>query len=225
MSPKTINIDEKLYEYLLNNTLREPELLKKPREETALMSSGLMQISPEEGQFMGLLIRLIGIRRILEIGVFTGYSSLAMALAHPEDGTIIACDISEEYTRTERKYWKESNVDTRIKLKIGPATDILQELSQDDKLEPFDLVFIYADKGDYSNYYEAGLSLLRKGGLIWWTMFFGAGRLPTRIIKRMIRLPSVNSIKNSIRTIGSISACFPSEMNSPSPTSAELFFS
>ena len=95
MSTKTINIDEKLYEYLLNNSLREPELLKKLREETALMPSGLMQISTEQGQFMGLLVRLIGIRRILEIGVFTGYSSLAMALALPEDGTIVACDISE----------------------------------------------------------------------------------------------------------------------------------
>ena len=225
MSTKTINIDEKLYEYLLNNSLREPELLKKLREETALMPSGLMQISPEQGQFMGLLVRLIGIRRILEIGVFTGYSSLAMALALPENGTIVACDISEEYTRTARKYWKEANVDSRIQLKIGPAIDTLQELSQDEKLEPFDLVFIDADKGNYSNYYEAGLSLLRKGGLIWWTMCFGAGRLPTRTIKRKIRLPSVNSIKISIRMIGSISACFPSEMDSPSPASAELFFS
>ena len=98
MSTKTINIDEKLYEYLLNNSLREPKLLKKLREETALMPSGLMQISPEQGQFMGLLVRLIGIRRILEIGVFTGYSSLSMALALPEDGAIVACDISEEYT-------------------------------------------------------------------------------------------------------------------------------
>ena len=222
MSTKTINIDEKLYEYLLNNSLREPELLKKLREETALMPSGLMQISPEQGQFMGLLVRLIGIRRILEIGVFTGYSSLAMALALPEDGTIVACDISEEYTRTARKYWKEANVDTRIQLKIGPAIDTLQELSQEDKFEPFDLVFIDADKVNYSNYYEAGLSLLRKGGL---KMCFGAGRLPTRRIKRKIRLPSVNSIKNSIRMIGSISACFPSEMDSPSPASAELFFS
>ena len=114
-----------------------------------MMPSGLMQISPEQGQFMGLLVRLIGIRRILEIGVFTGYSSLTIALALPEDGTIVACDISEEYTRTARKYWKEANVDTRIQLKIGPAIDTLQELSQDDKLEPFDLVFIDADKGNY----------------------------------------------------------------------------
>ena len=153
MSTKTINIDEKLYEYLLINSLREPELLKKLREETALMPSGLMQILPEQGQFMGLLVRLIGIRRILEIGVITGYSSLAMALALPEDGTIVACDISEEYTRTERNYWKEANVDVRIQLKIGPAIDTLQELSQDDKLEPFDLVFIDADKSNYSDYY------------------------------------------------------------------------
>ena len=166
MSTKTINIYEKLYDYLLYNSLREPELLKKLREETALMPSGLMQILPEQGQFMGLLVRLIGIRRSLEIGVFTGYSSLAMALALHEDGMIIACDISKEYTLTARKYWKEANVDTRIQLKIGPAIDTLQELSQDDKLEPFDLVFIDADKGNYSNYYEAGLSLLRKGGLI-----------------------------------------------------------
>ena len=154
MSTKTINIDEKLYEYLLNNSLREPKLLKKLREETALMHSGLMQISPEQGQFIWLFVRLIGIRRILEIGVFTGYSSLAMALALPEDGTIVACDISEEYTRTARKYWKEAGVDSRIHLKIGPAMDTVQKLSVIDKSEPFDLVFIDADKGNYLNYYE-----------------------------------------------------------------------
>ena len=225
MSTKTINIDEKLYEYLLNNSLREPELLKKLREETALMPSGLMQISPEQGQFMGLLVRLIGIRRILEIGVFTGYSSLSMALAVPEDGTIVACDISEEYTRTARKYWKEANVDTRIQLKIGPAIDTLQELSQDDKLEPFDLVFIDADKGNYSNYYEAGLSLLRKGGLILVDNVLWSGKVADPDNQQEDTVAIREFIKNSIRTIGSISACFPSEMDSPSPASAELFFS
>ena len=194
MSTKTINIDEKLYEYLLNNSLREPELLKKLREKTALMPSGLMQISPEQGQFMGLLVRLIGIRRILEIGVFTGYSSLAMALALPEDGTIVACDISEEYTRTARKYWKEANVDARIQLKIGPANETLQELSQDDKLEPFDLVFIDADKGNYSNYYEAGLSLLRKGGLILVDNVLWSGKLadPDNQEEDTVDLPEFN---------------------------------
>jgi len=225
MSTKTINIDEKLYEYLLNNSLREPELLKKLREETALMPSGLMQISPEQGQFMGLLVRLIGIRRILEIGVFTGYSSLAMALALPEDGTIVACDISEEYTRTARKYWKEANVDTRIQLKIGPANETLQELSQDDKLEPFDLVFIDADKGNYSNYYEAGLSLLRKGGLILVDNVLWSGKVadPENQEEDTVAIREFN--QNSTMTIGSIPACFPSEMGLLSPVSAELFFS
>ena len=166
MSSRTLNITDSLYTYLLDHSLREPELLQRLREETARMPNGMMQISPEQGQFMGLLVRLIGALRILEIGVFTGYSSLSMALSLPEKGTIVACDISEEYTNVARKYWKEANVDTRIQLKIGLAVDTLQELSQDDKLEPFDLVFIDADKGNYSNYYEASLSMLLKGGLI-----------------------------------------------------------
>ena len=166
MSSRTINISESLYEYLLDHSLREPELLQRLREETCWMPSGMMQISPEQGQFMGLLVRLIGALRILEIGVFTGYSSLSMALSLPEKGTIVACDISEEYTNIARKYWKEAGVNSQIHLKIGHAMDTIQELSGIDKLEPFDLVFIDADKRNYLNYYEGSLSLLRTGGLI-----------------------------------------------------------
>ena len=166
MSSRTINISDFLYEYLLDHSLREPELLQRLREETGGMPNGMMQISPEQGQFMGLLVRLIGALRILEIGVFTGYSSLSMALSLPEKGTIVACDISEEYTNIARKYWKEAGVNSRIHLKIGHAMDTIQELSGIDKLEPFDLVFIDADKRNYLNYYEGSLSLLRTGGLI-----------------------------------------------------------
>ena len=166
MSSSTINISDSLYEYLLDHSLREPELLHRLREETGGMPNGMMQISPEQGQFMGLLVRLIGALRILEIGVFTGYSSLSMALSLPEKGTIVACDISEEYTNIARKYWTEAGVNSRIHLKIGPAMDTIQELSGIDKSEPFDLVFIDADKRNYLNYYEGSLSMLRTGGLI-----------------------------------------------------------
>ena len=166
MSSRTLNITDSLYTYLLDHSLREPELLQRLREETARMPNGMMQISPEQGQFMGLLVRLIGALRILEIGVFTGYSSLSMALSLPEKGTIVACDISEEYTNVARKYWKEADIDSRIHLKIGPAMDTILDLSRIIKSEPFDLVFIDADKENYLNYYESSLSLLRTGGLI-----------------------------------------------------------
>ena len=113
------------------------------------MPDGTIQISPEHGQFMAFLVRLTGARRILEIGVFTGYSSLSMALALPEDGIIVACDISDEYTSVARKYWHATGVGSKIDLKIGPAMDTVQELSCQDNREPFDFVFIDADKGNY----------------------------------------------------------------------------
>ena len=166
MSTRTLNMEDSLYEYFLDHSLREPEILQRLREETALMPSAMMQISPEQGQFMSFLIKLIGVRRILEIGVFTGYSSLSMALALPDDGLILACDISEEYTQIARKFWEAAGVDSKIELKIGPAMETIDEFSKSDSNEVFDFIFIDADKGNYYRYYESSFSLLKTGGII-----------------------------------------------------------
>jgi caffeoyl-CoA O-methyltransferase len=131
------------------------------REETALMPNAGMQIAPEQGQFMAMLTKILGVKRYLEVGVFTGYSSLSVALAMPPDGSVVACDVSEEFTSVARRYWERAGVSSRIKLIIAPATETLLSL------EPgFDLMFIDADKVSYRHYYEAGLRLLRTGGVM-----------------------------------------------------------
>jgi predicted O-methyltransferase YrrM len=166
MSTKTINITDKLYEYLLSVSLRETEVLKKLRLETAKHPQGRMQISPEQGQFMGLLIKLMGAVKTLEIGVFTGYSSLSVALALPQEGKLIACDASVDFTSIAQRYWKEAGIDHKIELKIAPALETLQAMLESGQAESFDFVFIDADKKNYPNYYELSLQLLRTGGLI-----------------------------------------------------------
>lgn len=166
MSRQTLNLDEKLYQYLLSVSLRESPLLKQLREETSLHSQGRMQISPEQGQFMALLIQLLKVKKALEIGVFTGYSSLAIAKALPEDGKLIACDISEEFTKTAINYWQKANVSHKIELNIAPALETLARLSDNGENETFDFIFIDADKTNYDLYYEKSLELLKQGGLI-----------------------------------------------------------
>ncbi len=166
MSNRTITIDDRLYEYLLGVSLREPGVLARLRAETMKLPRAGMQISPEQGQFMALLVKLMGARLVLEIGTFTGYSALAMALALPADGRLVACDVSEEWTATARRYWKEAGVDARIELRLAPALQTLRELLEAGSAGSFDLIFIDADKGNYLAYYEAGLDLLRPGGLI-----------------------------------------------------------
>jgi len=166
MSNRTIELSDRLYQYLLDVSLREPPLFKALREETAQMPARLMQISPEQGQFMALLVKLIGARRCIEVGVFTGYSSLAVASALPERGEIVACDVSEEYTAVARRYWKQAGVADRIRLRLGPATDTLQSLLDADEAGRFDFAFIDADKTNYDRYYELVLQLLRPGGLV-----------------------------------------------------------
>jgi caffeoyl-CoA O-methyltransferase len=155
-----------VYEYLISNSLREPPVLRRLREETASHPQVRMQISPDQGQFMALLVQLTGARRTLEVGVFTGYSSLAVALALPADGKIVACDISEEYTSVAQRYWKEAGVDNMIDLRIKPALETLRELLAERRQGTFDLAFIDADKSNYEGYYECTLELLRPGGLI-----------------------------------------------------------
>ena len=166
MSNRSISLTDSLYDYLLSISLREPRLLLELREETAAMPAAGMQISPEQGQFMALLVRLIGARRCLEVGVFTGYSSLSVALALPEDGNIVACDVSEKWTAIARAYWQAAGVDHKIDLRLAPAVGTLDGLIAQGQAGSFDFAFIDADKSNYLAYYERALTLLRVGGLI-----------------------------------------------------------
>jgi caffeoyl-CoA O-methyltransferase len=153
-------------EYVLAHGVREPEILAQLREETGSHPRAQMQIPPEQGQLFDIIIKAIGARRALEIGVFTGYSSLATALALPEDGRLVACDVSEEFTATARRYWKRAGVEHKIELRIGPAVETLDRLLADGGAASFDFAFIDADKTSYASYYEQCLSLVRPGGLI-----------------------------------------------------------
>ena len=168
---------EEISDYLLSVSLREPPILKRLREETAAHPQARFQISPEHGQFMALLIQLTGARRTLEVGVFTGYSSLAVAMALPADGSIVACDINEEFTSTARRYWKEAGVDHMIDLRIRPAMETLTDLIAKGQIGSFDFAFIDADKTNYEGYYECALQLLRTGGLIMVDNVLWSGRV------------------------------------------------
>ncbi len=161
MSAKTLQLSDALHAYLLANTLRETPAQRALRAATRRIPGAGMQISPEQGQFMQLLVKLCGARRCLEIGTFTGYSSLAMALALPPGGKIVCCDRSEEWTAMARRYWKKGGVEKKIELRLGPALQTLNALKGS-----FDLAFIDADKINYAKYYERCLKLVRKGGLI-----------------------------------------------------------
>jgi predicted O-methyltransferase YrrM len=167
---------EHIYEYLVSNSLREPEILRRLREETAVLPRASMQISPEHGQFMALIVQLMGARRALEVGVFTGYSSLAVALALPADGQIVACDVSEEYTNVARRYWKEAGVAHKIDLRLAPALETLLGLIAKGE-HGFDFAFIDADKTNYEGYYEHALELIRPGGLIMVDNVLWSGRV------------------------------------------------
>ncbi len=166
MSNQSIQLTEALYAYLCNTSLRESEALRALREETRNHSKYRMQISPEQGQFMALLVRILGARRCIEIGVFTGYSTLAVAQALPDNGEIIACDINADDARIALRYWQAAGVEDRSQLRLAPALDTLDGLLAEGMAGSFDLVFIDADKTAYSAYYERALQLLRRGGLV-----------------------------------------------------------
>lgn len=167
MTRKTLNLTDSLHDYLLSVSLREPEILGRLREETGRLPESNMQIAPEQGQFMALLLRLMGAERGIEVGVYTGYSALACALALPVHGEIIACDISEAWTAIARRYWQRAGVDDRIDLHLGPALGTLRHLiDEEGRAGHFDYAFIDADKENYWQYYEACLVLLRPGGLV-----------------------------------------------------------
>lgn len=166
MSNKTLGLDDRLYHYLQSVSLREPQVLTELRHETATHPMSGMQISPEQGQFMALLVQLIGAQKTLEVGVFTGYSALVVALALPPDGKVIACDVSQEYTAIARRYWEQADVAHKIDLHLAPALETLDTLIATGQTDSFDFAFIDADKSSYDFYYERSLQLVRPGGLI-----------------------------------------------------------
>lgn len=166
MSARTLSLDSRLYDYLVAVSVREPRVLASLRDETAKLPRADMQISPEQGQFMRLLIELIGARRCIEVGVFTGYSALCVALSLPPDGELVACDVNAEYTDIARRFWREAGVDERIELRLAPALETLDALLAAGQAGSFDFAFVDADKESYLAYYERCLTLLRPGGLL-----------------------------------------------------------
>lgn len=166
MPKKMIKVSEELYDYILSVSLREPEILRRLREETAPYPHSMMQISPDQGQFMALLVRLIAATRTIELGVYTGYSSLSVALALPPDGKIIACDVNEEWTSMATRYWAEAGVSHKVDLRLAPAMETLDGLLAEGRSGSFDFIFIDADKENYEGYYERSFELLRVGGII-----------------------------------------------------------
>lgn len=166
MTKQTWGLDASLYDYYQAIAFREPEILKELRQATSQLPMANMQIAPEQGQFMALLVQLTGARKILEIGVFTGYSSLAMALALPPQGRVLGCEISAEYAAIARQFWQKAGVSEKIDVLLGPAVTSLEQLLANGEQESFDLAFIDANKSDYDQYYELSLQLVRTGGLI-----------------------------------------------------------
>ncbi len=166
MANKSITLTDDLYRYMTSVSLREPDLLRQLRAETSIDPMAGMQIAPEQGQFMALLVRLMGAAKALEVGVFTGYSALCVALALPAHGKLTACDISEAWTSIAKRYWERAGVAHKIDLRLAPAIDTLDALLAAGHAGSYDFAFIDADKGNYDGYYERTLRLLRSGGLI-----------------------------------------------------------
>ena len=166
MANQTLGLEKHLHDYLLSISVREPEILTQLRQETSQHPQGRMQIAPEQGQFMAMLVQLMGAKKTLDVGVFTGYSSLVVALALPAEGKVVACDVSEEYTAIARRYWQLAGVANKIDLHIAPALSTLERLLASGEAGTFDFAFIDADKSSYDGYYEGSLELVRPGGLI-----------------------------------------------------------
>jgi caffeoyl-CoA O-methyltransferase len=166
MPNRTLNLDDALYAYVLAHSLREHPAQAALREATAGHADAEMQIGPEQGQFMALLVRLLGARRTIEIGVFTGYSALCVALALPDDGYVLACDVSDEYTRIGKPYWQQAGVAHKIHLRLAPARETLDARLAAGEASAYDFAFIDADTTGYDDYYERCLRLVRRGGLI-----------------------------------------------------------
>lgn len=166
MASKYTRLDDALYDYVLQMSLRESQVLSELRAETAALPLAVMQIAPEQGQFMAMLVKLMGARRAIEIGVYTGYSALIVAEALPDDGLLVACDIDAETTAIAQRYWRDGGVTHKIDLRLAPAAQTLNSLLEEGQAGSFDFAFIDADKSSYHEYYELCLRLLRPGGLI-----------------------------------------------------------
>jgi len=177
MTARTLNLDDALYQYLLDVSLRETPLLKRLRDETQALPMARWQVAPEQGQFLALLVKLTGARRLLEVGTFTGYSALCMAAALPADGSLMCCDIPGDYNAIARRYWQEAGLAGRIDLRLAPALETLAELERQGQGGQFDLVFIDADKANYPSYLEHALRLLRVGGLAVFDNTLWSGRV------------------------------------------------
>ncbi|MGZ8735707.1 MAG: class I SAM-dependent methyltransferase [Nocardioides sp.] len=177
MANKTIGLSDELSAYVVRVGTREPDLLARLREETAALPQHRMQIAPEQGAFLALLVELTDARRCIEIGTFTGYSSTAVALALPEDGRLVCCDVSESWTAIARKFWDEAGVTDKIDLRIAPASETLDRLIEDGNADAYDFAFVDADKSGYDGYYERLLRLVRPGGLIVFDNTLWSGRV------------------------------------------------
>jgi len=195
MSTRTLILTPTLLDYIHQVSLRDLPILAELRAETAKLPLAIMQIAPEQGQFMGLITRLIGAKRILEIGTFTGYSALVMALNLPPAGRVITCDINPETTSMARKYWAKAGVAEKIELKLGPALATLDQLLADPNTAPFDAVFIDADKENYDAYFERALRLTREGGLIMIdnVLWSGAVADPAKTDRDTVALRALNA--------------------------------
>ena len=206
MSARSTGLSPELRAYLVDHSVRDLPVLARLREETAKLPQGGMQISAEQGQLMHLLVKLIGARRCLEIGTFTGYSALVTALALPADGRLVCCDISEEFTAVGRPFWEEAGVAAKIDLRIGPAVATLDRLAAEGG-PPFDFAFIDADKANYDAYYERVLTLLRPGGLVGIdnVLWYGAVIEPAKTDADTVALRALNA---KLFTDSRVSLCF-----------------
>ncbi|POA51270.1 MULTISPECIES: class I SAM-dependent methyltransferase [unclassified Pseudomonas] len=177
MTARTLNLDDALYQYLLDVSLRDTPLLRRLRDETRALPTARWQVAPEQGQFLALLVKLIGARRVLEVGTFTGYSALCMAQALPGDGSLVCCDLPGDYNATAHRYWQEAGVQQLIDLRLAPALETLASLERQGQGNSFDLIFIDADKANYPAYLEFALRLLRTGGLAVFDNTLWSGRV------------------------------------------------
>jgi caffeoyl-CoA O-methyltransferase len=203
MSPRTIGLSEALHHYIIGFGLREPEALRLVRAETAPRSDVNLQIAPEQGQLMALLVRLLNARRCLEIGTFTGYSALAVALALPHGGQIVVCELSDEFAELARRNWTRAGVMDKIDLRIGPAVGTLNRMLEDGAAGSFDMAFIDADKENLSNYYDRCLKLIRVGGLVLIdnTLWDGAVADPS---KRDPSTEAIRAVNQKVHADGSV---------------------
>lgn len=205
MSTRTLSLSDALYGYLLALSPHEHQALIECRRLTSSMSTAKMQISPEQGHFIAFLVKLLGVKKALEVGVFTGYSSTTIALAMPEDSRLIACDVNPEWTKIAKKIWDQAGVSSKITLKIGPAIETLESLIEQGERGSFDFAFIDADKRSYDQYYERCLELIREGGLIIIDNVFFGGEVINPIHENSI---SINELNKKIKADNRVDYCF-----------------